>query len=110
MKLPNYEKAVVPRRKIVDYLLSDSHPRGRTKAVFFKKFGFRQNQWRVLAEALAEHAARHEAILVEANDYGVCYNIIGELRTPSGRSPIILAAWFFDTGSGIPRLISAFPH
>ena len=109
MKLPNYENAIVPRRKIVDYLLSDSHPRGRTKAKFFKTFGFRRENWQVLAEALIEHAANYDAVFIETTDHGLCYNVVGELRTPSGRSPIVLSGWFFDNGSEIPRLISAFP-
>ena len=40
MKLPNLEKAIVPREKIVDYLLSFVHKDGRAKAEFFMRFGF----------------------------------------------------------------------
>ncbi len=39
MKLPNHEKAFVPREKIVDYLLSPFHKDGKGKAAFFKRFG-----------------------------------------------------------------------
>ncbi len=35
MKLPNRERAILPRERIRDYLLSDSHPDGRHKAAFF---------------------------------------------------------------------------
>lgn len=109
MKLPNHKAAFVPREKIVDYLLSDSHPRGRTKAVFYKRFGFRQKEWHILAEALVEHAAKYDAVFIETTNHGVCYNVVGELRTPSGRSPTVVSAWFFDNGSEIPRLITAVP-
>lgn len=109
MKLPNGERAIIPREKIVDYLLSDSHPRGRTKAAFFKRFGFSRREWRLLADALAEHAAGHDAVIAETTKHGVCYNVVGELRTPSGRSPVVISAWFFDTGSDVPRLITAVP-
>ncbi|HEY4691082.1 MAG TPA: hypothetical protein VIK33_17360 [Anaerolineae bacterium] len=34
MTSPNHEKAVVPRKKIVDYLLSATHREGRGKARF----------------------------------------------------------------------------
>jgi len=110
MKLQNYEQALVPREKIADYLLSDSHPRGSTKAVFFKRFGFTAEKWHVLAEALIEHVSSYDAVFVGATEYGLCYNVVGELRTPSGRSPVVLSAWFYDTGSWVPRFISAFPH
>ena len=110
MKLPNYEQAFLPREKIADYLLSDSHPRGRTKAAFFKRFGFTQENWQLLAKALTEHAANYDAVLVDPTEFGLCYDIYDELTTPSGRTPTILSAWVFDTGSETPRFISAFPR
>jgi hypothetical protein len=43
MKLPNQHKAIIPDTKIRGYLLSTSHPYGRHKAAFFKRFGFKVN-------------------------------------------------------------------
>lgn len=43
--LPNAEKAVVPRAKIVGYLLSNTHPSGKSKAEFFSSFGFSSEAW-----------------------------------------------------------------
>ena len=40
MKLPYAAKARVERKKIVEYLLSFSHPDGSSKAEFFSRFGF----------------------------------------------------------------------
>jgi hypothetical protein len=40
MKLKGIERASVRRRKVVDYLLSLTHPEGRGKAAFFRRFGF----------------------------------------------------------------------
>ena len=40
MKVPNNDKAIIPIEKIRDYLLSNSHPVGKTKAVFFNKIGY----------------------------------------------------------------------
>jgi hypothetical protein len=37
MKIPNAEQVVVPRAKVVDYLLSDTHRDGRHKAVFYRR-------------------------------------------------------------------------
>jgi hypothetical protein len=41
MMLPDRDRAHVDRSKITEYLLSLSHPDGRTKAAFFMRFGFR---------------------------------------------------------------------
>jgi len=40
MKLPNYQSATVPKRKVTDYLLNPAHPAGGSKASFFLRFGF----------------------------------------------------------------------
>jgi hypothetical protein len=40
MKMPNNNEAIVDAIKITDYLLSDTHEQGKSKAAFFKRFGF----------------------------------------------------------------------
>ena len=40
MMLPDADRARVERTKLTDYLLSLSHPDGRSKAQFFMSFGF----------------------------------------------------------------------
>jgi len=42
MKLPNREQADIPQSKLIDYLLSENHAAGRSKAAFFRNFGFDQ--------------------------------------------------------------------
>ena len=56
MKLPNAEQARVDRAKVVDYLLSTEHEKGRDKAGFFARFGFAAERWEDLADALRVHA------------------------------------------------------
>jgi len=40
MRLPNGTNAYVPREKLVEYLLSETHAVGKSKARFFRGFGF----------------------------------------------------------------------
>jgi len=44
MKLPDREKAYIPLLKIKDYLLSETHPIGKSKAKFFRSCGI-VNAW-----------------------------------------------------------------
>ncbi len=60
MKLPNANLALVEREKIVNYLLNASHRYGSSKARFFAGYGFRVEEWAVLAEALRRHGQDHE--------------------------------------------------
>ncbi|MGE0826335.1 MAG: DUF6883 domain-containing protein [Candidatus Binatia bacterium] len=108
-KLPNIAQALIPRKKIVNYLLSDTHDAGRDKATFFTHFGFTANNWEVLVHALRRHAVQHEITKIETSPFGTRYVIHGALQTPTGRTPQIRAVWFIDTGETIPRFVTAYP-
>jgi hypothetical protein len=109
MKLPNHEKAIVPREKIVDYLLSFIHKDGRGKAEFFTRFGFAAEHWEVLAGALKRHAAEHEVNKIEASPFGMRYIIEGDLSTPDERQPTVRVVWFIENESDAPQLATAYP-
>jgi hypothetical protein len=109
VKLPNYDNAIVPREKIVDYLLSLAHRDGRSKAIFFFSFGFSIETWQTLADALRHHAAAHEVAKIESTPFGARYVVEGELAAPDGRTPLVRVVWFVDTGEDVPRLATAYP-
>ncbi len=109
MKLPNYEQAIVPRKKITEYLLSLTHPEGKSKAQFFIKFGFTVDHWEIMATAFINHAADYELAKIEASPFGTRYVIEAALLTPDSRNPKVRSVWFIATGDDTPRLISAYP-
>lgn len=109
MKLPHYEQAVVPERKITAYLLSLTHRDGRSKADFFMRFGFTPDNWRILAEALLRHAADHAVVATEPTAFGTNYVVEGPLLAPDGRSPHVRVVWFIATDERIPTLATAYP-
>ena len=109
MKLPNYENAIVPRVKIIEYLLSPTHRDGRSKAEFFTRYGFSVDRWEELAAALLRHAAGHAIAKIEDSPFGARYIIEGGLSTPDGRVPVIRSVWFIETGAHIPRFVTAYP-
>ena len=95
--------------KIVNYLLSLTHPDGRSKAQFFLSFGFSPDNWQELASALLAHAANHEAAKLETSPFGTRYISEGAIAAPDGRTPQICSVWFIATGEIIPALVSAYP-
>jgi hypothetical protein len=109
MRLPEYEQALIPERKITAYLLSLTHRDGRSKAVFFMRFGFTLDDWPALAAALKRHAADHEVVVAEPTAFGTNYVVEGPLPAPDGRSPKIRVVWFIATGERIPVLATAYP-
>jgi hypothetical protein len=65
MKLPNPELAQVETSKVTEYLLCPSHPDGGSKAAFFIRFGFRVEDWQILAEALRGHGTTNPVVKVD---------------------------------------------
>ena len=70
MKLPNPDRLIIEREKIVDYLLNPMHRYGASKARFFSEFGFRVDAWEMLATALRDHGRHCDAFGQEKPDSG----------------------------------------
>ena len=109
MKLPNLELACVPESKITDYLLNRGHPAGRSKAVFFLRFGFTVARWDLLAEALLKHADSYELVSMEKSSYGTRFVVDGSITAPDGTPLNIRCAWFIEDGTAAPRFVTAHP-
>jgi hypothetical protein len=83
MKLPNADKAYIPPRKLLDYLLSLSHPVGGSKARFFRSAGFDDTNVSTLEHGLLEIARSGEVMEVEQTTHGTKYAVEGVLQTPA---------------------------
>lgn len=81
MKIPNSERVHVSRAKIVDYLLSSTHPDGSSKAAFFVRFGFSAKAWETLAAALLAHGRALDVKRTETSPFGTRYIIEGIIHT-----------------------------
>jgi Domain of unknown function (DUF6883) len=108
-KLPNAETASIDPRKVTHYLLSTAHPRGRAKAIFFMRFGFRASQSDILSRALLDHARSHALAGSVETAYGIHYIIEGALRTPDGRDPPIRSIWMIKSSETAQRFVTATP-
>jgi hypothetical protein len=109
MYLPNRENAHVPQAKVVDYLLSRTHPIGRHKGVFFEAFGFATAGWQSLAGALLAHANDYELAAIEDSQFGQRYVIEGIMTMKDGRAVLMRTIWFIDSGEDVPRFVTAYP-
>jgi hypothetical protein len=103
-------KAIVEKDKIVEYLLNTQHPDGASKAYFFRKLGFHQNEPQVLEKALLDHYSLFESSsLAILNEFGVKYVIKGPLETPSNNSVLIKSVWFRGNNADFCKLVTAYP-
>lgn len=108
MNAPDWRKAKVDSSKLIDYLQSMTHPRGRSKAIFFLKLGYGLENWRSLAEALQTHALNGKASLIEETEYGALFKVEGEIKS-AVKAANIRSVWLVDWGSDVPRFITAYP-
>lgn len=109
MKLPKCREVVVPREKVVDYLLSQTHPVGRGKAKFFRGLGFHPAHWETLADALKTVAMDNDVKHTEPSPFGTRYIIEGRLETADGENPVVRTVWFIEHAGEVPRFVTAYP-
>ena len=109
MRLPGHERAVIPERKLRDYLLSGSHRTGKGKAAFFARLGYRQAEWEALAAALRHHAAAYDVAEVEETGFGPKYVVEGEIESPRGVANHVRVVWIVPKAGSSPYLVTAYP-
>ena len=109
MKIPQAEQAIIERKKIRDYLLSQTHPVGRFKATWFLQLGYEQQQWQQLELDLREQHLPFEAKEMVPNQFGTKYQIRGSIVTPNGNTVELISIWIIRTGESVPRLVTAYP-
>ena len=75
--LPNCERAYVPKEKLSNYLLSETHAIGRAKARYFRSIGYTTENADDLSDAFVM-IARSEGVRQEiVSDFGTKYVIDG---------------------------------
>ena len=84
MELPNKSRAQVPLEKIVNYLLSETHSVGKSKAKYFRSYGFDDENASGLANGLLAIAQNSQVESSERSPYGTKYVVDGELETSNG--------------------------
>ena len=108
--LPNAHAAVVPAAKVVRYLLDATHPGNGGKAAFFNAFGFTDQNWHDLVDALQAHPGMHPVVRVMHSAWGAKYEIRCSLRSPDGRDPCVRSIWVIDLTDTGPRLVTAYAY
>ena len=108
MKLPNADRAVIPPEKLRDYLLSTTHPVGRSKASFFEHLGYTRDDWARLDADLREQHLGQDAREVETTKYGRTFVIEAPLAGPLA-SRALVSVWMIRNGEEDPRFVTAYP-
>lgn len=109
MKLPNNQNAQVNLQKLLNYLLSETHPIGKSKAKYFRSFGFAEAKVELLKQGLITVAQTENVKETISLPHGVKYVIDGSLQTLVGVFIKLRTIWIIDKGEEIPRFVTAYP-
>lgn len=109
MKLPNREEVHISAQKLIEYLLSETHPVGKSKARFFRDIGFDETKASLLERSLTAIAQQENVRESSSSLYGAKYVIEGMLETPSGNFVAVRTVWIIEKNKDIPRFVTAYP-
>lgn len=109
MKLQNKENAYIPTAKLLNYLLSETHPIGKSKARYLRSMGFNETNVNLLKERLIAIAQSENVKETIFSSHGVKYVIDGLLQTPVGISTHIRTIWVIEKGQERLRFVTAYP-
>ena len=109
MKLPFGKNATIPKEKLTDYLLSETHPVGSAKARFFRKLGFNESNVSRLEKSLLKITKTNDIKETREFAYGTNYVIEGTVKTPTGKIVTIATVWFAKIKESRPSFVTAYP-
>jgi hypothetical protein len=109
VKLPNSNRLIISSNKLKNYLISETHPVGRSKAKFFRSLGFDDHNLDALTLSLKKIAHLNEIKESRKVPYGTNYVIEGIINSPNGSSVEVVTVWFIEQEGSQPRFVTAYP-
>jgi hypothetical protein len=109
MRLPNAEDAQVDAEKLRQYLLSQTHAVGRSKARYFRGVGFDESNLEILEKALVAIAKMEHIVETVSSAHGTKYIVDGSITTPSRDRVKLRTVWIVEKGRDHPRFVTAYP-
>jgi hypothetical protein len=107
-RLPHGDEALLDIRKIEDYCLNPSHPRGRHKArVFRDALHVQQTDASWLRDVLLEAARSGDAAQVAADAWGAHWRLDARIRR-QGKSAVVRTIWIVRPGESVPRFVTCW--
>jgi len=106
--LPHGVEVILDIRKIEDYCLNPSHPRGRHKArVFRDSLDLQRSDASWLRDALLEAVRSGEAFEDGEDAWGRYWHVDAIIRR-QGKSAVVRTIWIIRTGERVPRFVTCW--
>ncbi|MEK7812227.1 MAG: DUF6883 domain-containing protein [Candidatus Desantisbacteria bacterium] len=95
--------------KLRQYLLSMTHPVGKSKAKLLRSIGFNESNVNMLKKNLVELALKNEVVDKKVSVHGTKYVIDGNIQSPDSIEITLRTVWIIDNDENILRFITAYP-
>ena len=109
MILPNAGNAYIPSEKLIDYLISETHAVGKSKARFFRAHGYDEDNLHQLEQDLLSVPRYNEIDEQVTSTHGTKYVVSGALQTPRGTTVAVTTVWIIEPPDERPRFVTAYP-
>lgn len=109
MKLPHSNNVFIPKAKLTDYILSETHAVGKFKAKYFRRLGFTEANVQLLDQALHKIAQTREVTEKISSDYGIKFLIEGTIKAPNGKNITVCTVWIIEADQDRPRFVTVYP-
>ena len=103
MKLPKYERSVIPKAKFTEYALNPAKDPDKAKA-FELALGYTSENADHLIEQIRSNLPLYKAVEKGDRGYGMTYEVIMDITGPNGKTAKVLTAWIDDRNNGEMRL------
>ncbi len=108
MPIPEAERGVVDIRKLRDYCLSNTHPRGKHKArVFSAALGLGPKDAEWLRDRLKETVLTAKPEDIQEGPYGSLYTVDVQLSFKD-KTALVRCYWIIRRGEDFPRLVTCY--
>lgn len=106
-RIVNYNKAVIRRNKISDYVLNPSKAKGKDK--FLKSLGYSMKNHERLKKDLLQGSKNNPVRVSEPNKYGrIHYQVNMEIGID--KKAKVVTVWVKDKGDSAPRFETLRPY
>jgi hypothetical protein len=106
--LPGRDRAILDIRKLEDYCLNPTHPRGRHKArVFHEALGLDRTDAEWLRDTLIRAVQTNDASELSTDIWGTYWRVDAPVAR-QGKGVVVRTIWTARTGDVVPRFVTCW--
>jgi hypothetical protein len=108
-RLPQADRAIVPREKLEGYLLNLGHEVGRHKArVFGAALGIHRGDWQYLRDRITEGIVDAAVSAVRETPWGRLYEAVIPVEGLNGETRRVMTVWLVPSTGEQPRFVTGY--